>query len=84
MGYERRVKLFKNGRNKAIRIPRELEAEFPGDEAVIRKEGSKFVLAPAPHRESVAEMLDRWAFEGPITDEEWPEVNDPPPEPVEF
>ena len=41
MQQERHVKLFKNGRNQALRIPREYE--LPGDEAVIRKEGNRLV-----------------------------------------
>lgn len=41
---ERHVKLFKNGRNQAIRIPREFE--LPGKEALIRKEGSRLVIEP--------------------------------------
>jgi antitoxin VapB len=82
MGYERRVKLFRNGRNQAVRIPREFE--LPGNEAVMRKDGDKLVIEPEPrHQESIGEMLDRWAREGPI-DEEWPEIDDPPPEPVNF
>jgi len=81
MGYERRVKLFRNGRNQAVRIPREFE--LPGDEAVMHREGDKLVIESPKRAESVAEMLDRWAREGPI-DEEWPEIDDPPPKPVEF
>jgi antitoxin VapB len=41
---ERRVRLFRNGRNQAIRIPREFELE--GDEALIRKEGDRLVVEP--------------------------------------
>jgi antitoxin VapB len=44
MSIERRVSLFRNGRNQAVRIPREFE--LPGDEAVIRKEGSRLILEP--------------------------------------
>ena len=33
---ERHVRLFRNGRNQALRIPREFELE--GEEAIIRKE----------------------------------------------
>jgi hypothetical protein len=33
---ERHVKLFKNGRNQALRIPREFE--LPGKDAIIRKD----------------------------------------------
>jgi antitoxin VapB len=45
---ERRVKLFRNGRNQAVRIPRELE--LPGDDAIIRKEGDRIIIEPAPPR----------------------------------
>ena len=34
----RHVKLFKNGRNQAVRIPREFE--LPGEDAVIHKRGN--------------------------------------------
>ena len=43
---ERHVKLFKNGRNQAVRIPREFE--LPGEDAIIRKEGDKLIIEPAP------------------------------------
>jgi antitoxin VapB len=43
---ERVVKLFKNGRNQAVRIPREFE--LPGTEAIMRKEGERLVIEPAP------------------------------------
>ncbi len=42
---ERRVRLFKNGRNQAVRIPREFE--LPGEEAIMRKEGDRLVIEPA-------------------------------------
>ena len=42
MQTERHVRLFRNGRNQAVRIPREFELE--GDEAIIRKEGNRLVL----------------------------------------
>jgi antitoxin VapB len=41
---ERRVRLFRNGRNQALRIPREFELE--GDEAILRKEGDRLVIEP--------------------------------------
>ncbi len=41
---ERRVKLFKNGRNQAVRIPREFE--LPGDTAIMRKEGDRLIIEP--------------------------------------
>jgi antitoxin VapB len=44
MNKERHVRLFRNGRNQAVRIPREFE--FDGDEAILRKEGDRLVLEP--------------------------------------
>jgi antitoxin VapB len=43
---ERRVKLFKNRRNQAVRIPREFELR--GEDAIIRQEGQRLVIEPAP------------------------------------
>jgi antitoxin VapB len=73
----KRVSLFRNGANQAVRIPREFE--LPGTEAVMRKEGGRLVIEPVP-RPSLIELLRTWE---PI-DEEWPEIDDPPPEPVEI
>lgn len=42
MYHDRRVKLFRNGRSQAVRIPREFE--LPGKDAVMRKEGSRLVI----------------------------------------
>jgi len=39
---ERHVRLFRNGRNQALRIPREFE--FEGDEAIVRKEGDRLIV----------------------------------------
>ena len=41
---ERHVRLFRNGRNQALRIPREFELD--GDEAIIRKEGDRLIVEP--------------------------------------
>ena len=41
---ERHVRLFRNGRNQALRIPREFE--FEGDEAILRKEGDRLIIEP--------------------------------------
>lgn len=45
MESERIVRLFRNGRNQALRIPREFE--LPGHEAIMRKEGNRLILEPA-------------------------------------
>jgi antitoxin VapB len=41
---ERHVRLFRNGRNQALRIPREME--LPGDEAIIRIDGKRLIVEP--------------------------------------
>jgi antitoxin VapB len=38
----RRVRLIRNGRNQAVRIPREYET--PGEEAVLRRDGDRLIL----------------------------------------
>ena len=41
---ERHVRLFRNGRNQALRIPREFELD--GNEAILRKEGDRLIVEP--------------------------------------
>lgn len=45
---ERRVRLFRNGRNQAIRIPREFE--LSGKEAILRREGDRLIIEPVARR----------------------------------
>jgi antitoxin VapB len=77
MGLERHVKLFKNGRNQAVRIPREFE--LPGEDAIMRKEGDKLIIEPAP-KKSLLALLETLE---PL-DEEFPEIEDLPLRPVEL
>ncbi len=44
MTERRHVRLFRNGRNQAVRIP--VEFELPGDEAVIHRDGDRLVIEP--------------------------------------
>lgn len=74
---ERRVKLFRNGRNQAVRIPREFE--LPGREAIMRQEGGRLVIEATP-RKSLADVL---ASLSPLA-EDFPPIDDPPPEPFEL
>jgi antitoxin VapB len=77
MGYEKHVKLFRNGRNQAVRIPRELE--LPGDEAILRKDGDRLILEPMPPRSLLAVL----ASLAPI-DDDFDPIDDPVPEPVDL
>jgi len=54
MSAERRVRLFNNGGNRAIRIPKDFE--FDGEEAMIRKEGDRLIVEPV-RKGSLLEVL---------------------------
>lgn len=77
MSTERHVRLFKNGRNQAVRIPREFE--LPGEEAIMRKEGDRLIIEPIPPK-SLLELL---ATLEPL-DEDFPPIPDLPAGPFEF
>jgi antitoxin VapB len=79
MAFERHVKLFRNGRNQAVRIPREFE--LPGADAVMRKEGERLIIEPAAPKSLLA-LLATW--DDLAEDERFPEITDPPPEPVDL
>ena len=74
---QRHVKLFKNGRNQAVRIPREFE--LPGNDAVMRKDGQRLIIEPAPAR-SLAAVLATL----PALDEDFPPIEDRLPEPIDL
>lgn len=77
MTAERRVKIFKNGRNQAVRIPREFE--LPGEDAIMRKEGARLVIEPAAPQSLLALL----ATLQPL-DEEFPTIEELPLEPVDL
>ena len=70
MPEERHVSLFRNGRNQAIRIPREFELE--GTEAIIRKEGTRLIIEPIPQKNRLIALLKTMQ---PL-DEDFPEIDD--------
>ena len=77
MHNERHVSLFRNGRNQAIRIPREFELE--GTEAIIHKEGDKLIIEPV-RKKSLKVLLASL----PPLDEDFPEIIDLPVEPEDI
>jgi len=77
MATERHVRLFRNGRNQAVRIPREFE--LPGEEAIMRKEGDRLVVEPLP-RKSLLEVLATLS----ALEEDFAPIDDPPPEAVDL
>ena len=78
MTEERHVSLFRNGRNQAVRIPREFE--LAGTEAIMRKEGKRLIIEPVPPRNKLLLLLAGWE---PM-DEDIPEVADTPPAPEDL
>ena len=77
-----RARVFKNGRSRAVRIPKELD--FDGDEVIFRKEqDGRLSLEPLPRRRSPKELV-KWLRSQPPLDEDFPEVQDFPPEPVDL
>ena len=77
MGAERHVRLFRNGRSQAVRIPREFE--LPGADAVMRREGDRLIIEAAPPRSLLA-LLSSLA---PI-DEDFAPIDDLAAEPVDL
>ncbi len=75
----RHVRLFRNGRNQAVRIPRDFELE--GTEAILRREGDCLIIEPVRK----GRLLDLLARLSPLPDE-FPDVDDtlPPLDDVEL
>jgi antitoxin VapB len=67
---ERHVRLFRNGRNQALRIPRELELD--ADEVIVRRDGERLIVEPVQRRPGLATLLAGWE---PL-DEPFPYVNE--------
>jgi len=76
---KRRVRLFRNGRSQAVRIPKEFE--FSGNEVFIRKEGDgTLILESVKKKRSLLEVL---ATLEALPEGDWlPEIEDFPPEPT--
>lgn len=63
---ERHVRLFRNGRNQALRIPREFELE--GDEAIVRKEGDRLIVEPVRRGRLLALLSSLEPLDEPFPD----------------
>ena len=70
MPEQRHVRLFRNGRNQAVRIP--VEFELPGDEAIMHRDGDRLVIEPVRKRGLVALLKSMKPLEDPF-----PEIDDP-------
>ena len=74
---ERHVRIFRNGRNQAVRIPREFELSV--EDAIMRKEGHRLIIEPAPTK-SLRAVL---AGLKPLR-EKFPPIPDPAADPVDL
>ena len=68
----RHVRLFRNGRNQAVRIP--VEFELPGNEAIMHRDGDRLVIEPVRRRGLVALLKAMKPLQ-----EDFPEIDDPVP-----
>ena len=74
MSGQRHVRLFRNGRNQAVRIP--VEFELPGSEAIMHRDGDRLVIEPVRKRGLVALLQAMQPL-----DEACPAIDDPAPAP---
>jgi antitoxin VapB len=74
MPEQRHVRLFRNGRNQAVRIP--VEFELPGNEAIMHRDGDRLVIEPVRKRGLIALLKTMKPLE-----EAFPEIDDPVPAP---
>lgn len=67
----RHVRLFRNGANQAVRIPKEFE--LPGKDALIHREGNKLIIEPVKGKATtLAEAMKDWED----IDEPFPDVDE--------
>ena len=74
MAGHRHVKLFRNGRNQAVRIP--VEFELSGDEAIMHRDGDRLVIEPVRKRALIALLKTMKPLE-----EDFPQIEDSVPAP---
>ena len=68
------VRLFRNNRSQAVRIPAEFE--LPGESVFISRDGDRLIIEPI-RKKGLLALLESWE---PL-DEALPEVEDMPPAP---
>ena len=69
MSGDRHVRLFRNGRNQAVRIP--VEFELPGEEAIMRRDGDRLIIEPVRKRGLIAVLKSLKPL-----DDTFPDVDD--------
>ena len=83
MNAPRHVRIFKNGRSRAVRIPKDLD--MFADEVVMHLEGERLIIERPTKKRDLREVID-WLRTQPrlSEDEQCPEIEDFPPEPVDL
>lgn len=71
MPEQRHVRLFRNGRNQAVRIP--VEFQLPGDEAIMHRDGDRLIIEPLRKRGLVALLKSMKPL-----NEVFPDIDDAP------
>jgi antitoxin VapB len=67
----RHVRLFRNGANQAVRIPKEFELQ--SKEAIMYREGNRLIIEPTPaDGQTLAELMNDWEN----IDEPFPDVDE--------
>ncbi len=72
------ARLFRNGRNQVLRIPRDFELD--ADEVAIHREARRLIIEPIDRKPSISEVL---AGLKPI-EEDFPKMDDPPTKPEDL
>ena len=82
MNAPRHVRIFKHGRSRAVRIPKEFDVF--GDEVVMHEENGRLVLE-RPKKRDLLEVLAYFRSQPPLgPEDDFPQIDDPPPEPPDW
>ena len=74
------VKLFRNNRSQAVRIPAEFE--LPGDRVLIHREGNKLIIEPVTKPSNILELIADWRKDTPLgPEDQFPDIEDVPAKP---
>jgi antitoxin VapB len=65
---ERHVRLFRNGRNQAVRIPREFELD--AQEAIMRREDDRLVIEPVRKKSLLTTLAGL-----PVLEDDFPDID---------
>lgn len=81
---ERRAKIFRNGRSRAVRIPAEFQLD--ADEVYLRQsENGEIIISSLSRTEALLEHLRQVRRESPLwLEDDFPVIEDPLPEPFDI